>query len=412
MDAHIDYERLYRDTIPSVVSIYVGRRAPAMGAGSGFVYDVVGPGDGGSDSDSDADSNVNSDSDANTVADGDAGDAGRITATSEATDVTGYVVTNEHVVSGVTDVELRFADGQWRTGRVVGRDGYTDLAVVSVPGFPAGIRPLPVAGENPTPGRPVAALGNPLGLDGSVTAGIVSGANRSMPTSGGFAVPDVVQTDAPINPGNSGGPLVAVAVGGGTAGADGDVGTDMDGNGSGNRDGDVTEGGHGNATAATPSYEVVGVNRARQGDNIGFAISPAIVTRVVPSLIDEGRYRHSYLRTRTLDVTPTVAEANGLDEPQGVLVVDVATGPAAGDRLRRSTGTRTVRGQRVPTGGDVIVGLNGRELRSHEELMRYLITETRPREPVEVDVIRDGEQRTLSVVLGERPDPDGRIPVN
>ena len=94
-----------------------------------------------------------------------------------------------------------------------------------------------------------------------------------------------------------------------------------------------------------------------------------------------------------------------------MLVVDVATGPAAGDRLRRSTGTRIVRGQRVPTGGDVIVGINGRELRSHEELMRYLITETRPREPVEIDVIRDGNPRTLSVVLGERPDPDGRIPV-
>jgi S1-C subfamily serine protease len=393
MEAHIDYERLYRDTIPSVVSIYVGRRAPAMGAGSGFVYDVIGPGDGGSDS------NANSDTD---------------TAENGATDPTGYVVTNEHVVSGVTDVELRFADGQWRTGRVIGRDGYTDLAVVRVPGFPAGIRPLPVAAENPTPGRPVAALGNPLGLDGSVTAGIVSGANRSMPTSGGFAVPDVVQTDAPINPGNSGGPLVAVAAGSGTAGADGDrdAGMDGEGNESGNGDADVTEDGHGNANVATPSYEVVGVNRARQGDNIGFAISPTIVTRVVPSLIDEGRYRHSYLRTRTLDVTPTVAEANGLDEPRGVLVVDVATGPAAGDRLHRSTGTRTVRGQRVPTGGDVIVGLNGRELRSHEELMRYLITETRPREPVEVDVIRDGEPRMLSVVLGERPDPDDRIPVN
>jgi S1-C subfamily serine protease len=346
MYAEIDYERLYRDTIPSVVSIYVGRRGPAMGAGSGFVYDAT-----AAESVGDADTDAN-EHDAR------------------------YVVTNEHVVRGDTDVEIRFADGQWRTGRVVGRDAYTDLAVVRIPDAPETARPLPVATENPTPGRPVAALGNPLGLDGSISAGIVSGANRSMPTSGGFAIPDVVQTDAPINPGNSGGPLVALAM------ADDD-----------------------------PAYEVVGVNRARQGDNIGFAVSPAIVTRVVPSLVAEGRYGHSYLRTRTLDVTPTVATANGLDEARGVLVVDVATGPAAGDRLRRSTGTRIVRGQRVPTGGDVIVGINGRELRSHEELMRYLITETRPREPVEIDVIRDGNPRTLSVVLGERPDPDGRIPV-
>jgi S1-C subfamily serine protease len=205
-----------------------------------------------------------------------------------------------------------------------------------------------------------------------------------MRTSSGFAIPDVVQTDAPINPGNSGGPLVALVVDD-TAGADG---------------------------TADSAYEVVGVNRARQGDNIGFAVSPVIVSRVVPSLVEEGRYPHSYLRTRTLDVTPTIAAANDLDEPRGVLVVDVATGPAAGDRLRRSTETRTLHGQRIPVGGDVIVGVDGHEIHSHEELMRYLITETRPHEPIEVDVVRDGTPRTLEVVLDERPAPDRRIPVN
>ncbi|AUV81359.1 serine protease [Salinigranum rubrum] len=345
MHADIDYERLYRDTIPSVVSVYVGRGAPARGAGSGFVYGFADE------------------------------------ATSESGEQDGYVVTNDHVVTDATDVEVRFADGQWRTGRVVGRDSYTDLAVVRVPDLPTTARPLPVATENPQPGRPVAALGNPLGLDGSISAGIVSGSNRSMRTSSGFAIPDVVQTDAPINPGNSGGPLVALVVG-----AEDD--------------------------ALEPAYEVVGVNRARQGDNIGFAVSPVIVSRVVPSLVEEGRYRHSYLRTRTLDVTPTIAAANDLDEPRGVLVVDVATGPTAGDRLRRSTETRTLHGQRVPVGGDVIVGINGHEIHTHEELMRYLITETRPHEPVGVDIVRGGTPQTLEVVLGERPDPDGRIPVN
>jgi S1-C subfamily serine protease len=202
-----------------------------------------------------------------------------------------------------------------------------------------------------------------------------------MRTSSGFAIPDVVQTDAPINPGNSGGPLVALVL------ADAD-------------------------DTADSTYEVVGVNRARQGDNIGFAVSPVIVSRVVPSLVDEGRYRHSYLRTRTLDVTPTIAAANDLDEPRGVLVVDVATGPTAGDRLRRSTGTRTLHGQRIPVGGDVIVGVDGHEIHSHEELMRYLITETRPHEPIAVAVVRDGVPQTLEVVLGERPAPDRRIPVN
>jgi S1-C subfamily serine protease len=324
MNADLDYERLYRDVIPSVVSVYVGRRGPGSGAGSGFVYDDV------------------------------------------------HVVTNQHVVSDGGDAELRFADGAWRTGEVVGTDAYTDLAVVRVASLPADATPLPVASENPSPGRSVAALGNPIGLDGSVTAGIVSGSNRSMGTSNGFAIPDVVQTDAAINPGNSGGPLVAAADDGG--------------------------------------YEVVGVNRAKAGDNIGFAVSPAIVSRVVPELIETGRYRHSYLRTRTLDVTPTVARANGLDEPRGVLVVEVKAGPTRGT-LRGCDRTVRIDDREIPAGGDVVVGINGHELRSHEQLMRYLITETRPGEPVELDVIRDGVERSLTVTLGERPSPDGRIPV-
>jgi serine protease Do len=327
MTAHIDLERLYRDVIPSVVSIYVSRDGPGMGSGSGFVTE---------------------------------GD---------------HVVTNQHVVGAlgsgdVDDVELRFSDGSWRTGRVVGTDVYTDLAVVHVPALPATATPLTIASENPRPGRQVAALGNPMGLDGSVTRGIVSGANRSMPTSNGFAIPDVVQTDAAINPGNSGGPLVGVVNG---------------------HNGDEVE------------YEVVGVNRARQGDGIGFAVSPAIVNRVVPALVETGEYRHSYLRTRTLDVTPTVAEANGLDRPRGVLVVDV--GEREKNDLRGSRYTRTVRGREIPVGGDIIVGIDGHEVHTHEELMRFLITETSPGEPVDVDVLRDGDPTTLRIVLGERPQP-------
>ncbi|WP_224269481.1 S1C family serine protease [Haloprofundus salinisoli] len=331
MKSDIDYERLYEEVIPSVVSIYAAERGPMGGAGSGFVYDRT------------------------------------------------HVVTNEHVVRGGDGVELRFSGGQWREGEVVGVDAYTDLAVVRVGGLPESAVPLSVATENPKPGRPVAALGNPMGLDGSISVGIVSGSSRSMPTSGGFAIPDVVQTDAPINPGNSGGPLVALN-------------------------------GRENGDSSALSYEVVGVNRAKQGDNIGFAVSPAIVSRVVPGLVADGEYRHSYLRARTLDVTPTVARANRLDEPRGVLVVDVAAGPTGGDALRGSRYSRTVRGRDVPVGGDVIVGINGRTVNSHEQLMHYLITETRPSEPVEIDVLRDGEEETLEVILGERPTPSDRRP--
>ncbi|UVE49127.1 trypsin-like peptidase domain-containing protein [Haloferax larsenii] len=331
MSTPIDFEWLYRDVIPSVVSVYVGGRRRPGGAGSAFVYDDQ------------------------------------------------HLVTNEHVArladgSDTGRVELRFADGSWRVGDVVGTDAYTDLAVVAVDDLPADVGSLPLATQNPAPGRQVAALGNPLGLDGSISAGIVSGSNRSLPTSNGFAIPDVVQTDAPINPGNSGGPLVGRI-------ADGE---------------------------SDPAYEVVGVNRAKQGDNIGFAISPAIASRIVPDLVAEGRYRHSYLRARTLDVTPTVAEANGLDAPRGVLVVN-AVGPDGGEAFLNGCHEAVAhRGAEIPVGGDVIVAIEGNPVRTHEELMRYLITETRPGEPVAVDVYRDGDPATLVVELDERPVAGGR----
>ncbi|KTG19473.1 S1C family serine protease [Haloferax profundi] len=339
MSTHLDFEGLYRDVIPSVVSVYVGGRRRPGGAGSAFVYDDQ------------------------------------------------HLVTNEHV-SRLADrdskrVELRFADGSWRVGDVVGADAYTDLAVVAVDDLPDDAVALRLATQNPAPGRAVAALGNPLGLDGSISAGIVSGANRSLPTSNGFAIPDVVQTDAPINPGNSGGPLVGIT---------------SDGDG--------------------PPYEVVGVNRAKQGDNIGFAVSPVIASRILPDLVADGHYRHSYLRARTLDVTPSIAEVNGLDAPRGVLIVGTATGDSGDGVLRGCTEKAALRGWEIPVGGDVVVAIEGNPVRTHEELMRYLITETRPGEPVAIDVLREGDPMTLVVELDERPsatrdnrDGESQIPI-
>ncbi|MFC6836330.1 S1C family serine protease [Halomarina ordinaria] len=321
MTDHDSYEELYRSTIPSVVSIYLAGdgRTPG-GAGSGFVFDVD--------------------------------------STSEERE--GYVVTNHHVVGTNPSVDVRFSDGDWRVGEVVGADAYTDLAVVRVPDHPEDAAALPLAASNPVPGTPVAALGNPMGLDGSLTTGVVSGASRSMPTRDGFAIPDTVQTDAPINPGNSGGPLV------------------------------------------TTDGTVVGVNRARGGDNIGFAVSAEVAARVVPALVEDGEYRHSYLKVRTLDVSPTVAEANGLAEVRGVLVVDVGDGPGRA-ALRGATGTRRVRGRDVPVGGDVVTHIDGERVDTHEQLMRYLLLETRPGETVAVDLVRDGRERRVDLALAERP---------
>ncbi len=148
------------------------------------------------------------------------------------------------------------------------------------------------------------------------------------------------------------------------------------------------------------------MNRAKGGENVGFAISPAIVSRVVPELVASGRYRHPYLKVSTVDVSPTVAEANDLDEPTGVLVVDVRLGPSSG-ALVGCGGTTVVRGREVPVGGDVIVGVDGEPVRSHEEQTRYLLTETEPGEQVTVDLVRDGRRLTEQLTLGERSPNSG-----
>lgn len=275
----------------------------------------------------------------------------------------GYIVTNQHVVSNAEEVSVGFASGEWRTGEVVGTDTYTDLAVVRVESPPDTADPLPLTERNPDPGQPVAAIGSPLGFQGSITQGIVSGTNRSMPVGQGFSIPDTVQTDAAINPGNSGGPLVSM-----------------------------------NGT-------VLGVNRAKAGDNIGFAISADVVQRVVPSIIENGSYSHAYLGIQSIPLTPDVAEANELNTTQGVMVVGVAQdGPADGNlqAAERRTGPE---GQPVYVGGDVIVGIEGRTISSQHDLARHLLLHAQPGEQIEVTVLRDGERVTETVTLEQRPDP-------
>ena len=314
-----DYTRLYEGTIDSVVTLRVATEEGVVG-GSGFVYDRR-----------------------------------------------GHVVTNAHVVGDSETVEVRFRNGEWHTGTVVGTDPYTDLAVVRVARPPASAEPLPIAEGTPRPGERVVALGNPFGLEGSITSGIVSGVNRTMPTENGFSIPDVVQTDAPINPGNSGGPLVSV-------------------------DG-----------------AVVGVNtagiRAAQAENVGFAVSAAVVERVVPALVATGRYEHSFVGIFTLEVTPTIAEANGLAEPRGLLVVGIPNGGPADGVLQPTSSNATVDGGTVPTDGDVIVAVDGRPIDTHQALSRYLALHTSPGQTISITVLREGERRTVELELGSRPPP-------
>jgi S1-C subfamily serine protease len=276
-----------------------------------------------------------------------------------------HVVTNYHVVQGAGTVDVTFARGESVTAQVIGRDAYSDLAVVRLPRKPDYAEPLPLAKSEPEIGTRVAAIGSPYGLEGSMTAGIVSAVNRLVPSPNAkeFQIPNAIQTDAAVNPGNSGGPLV-----------------DLDG-------------------------IVLGVINSGGGENIAFAISAALVRRVVPALIKHGTYRHPYLGVGVVDVTDLVARANGLRRPRGVLVTNVdPTSPAAG-KLRGASGTKRVNGFAVPTGGDVILAIDGTTISTPQAFASYLALQTHPGERVTLTILRNGERRQVQVTVGARPPP-------
>ena len=292
------------------------------------------------------------------------GDSGSSSGSGFVYDDEGHLVTNHHVIDGADVVEIRFGTrGEWRRATVVGSDPRSDLAVLAIDDPPSTARPLEMAADRPRQGADAVAIGSPLRLEGTITTGTVSGVDRSLRLPSGPLVPDVIQTDAAINPGNSGGPLLAA------------------------------------------NGEVLGVNTARAStaDNIGFAVSAAMVDRVVPQLIETGEYTHPYLGVETRTVVPAIATANNLDSVSGAVITSVTSDGPAADRLRGPERAETVDGQRVPAGGDVIVGIEDSSVETDHDLLRYIALETNPDETVEVEVIRDGDRQTVEVTLGERP---------
>lgn len=277
-----------------------------------------------------------------------------------------YLVTNEHVVRDTAEPFLWFDDAGWREGRVVGMDLHSDLAVIEVlDGMPEEATGLPLV-DDPVPvGTEVAAVGNPFDLTGSFTTGVVSGRNRNIDIIGrDFSIADGVQTDAALNPGNSGGPLV------------------------------------------THGREVAGVVSAGQGENVGFAISARMTRRVVPALIEDGEFRHSRVGVLITDVTPELIEGNELPITWGVYVDQTQEGLPADGVLEGSTHETTVRGRTVPVGGDVIVRMahGGVDwpIPTTERLSAFLALHTDPGDTIEVEVIRDGEYRTVDLTLVSR----------
>ncbi|MDQ2049976.1 trypsin-like peptidase domain-containing protein [Natronolimnohabitans sp. A-GB9] len=273
-----------------------------------------------------------------------------------------HVVTNEHVVADADDIDLQYINGDWTDTQLVGTDFYSDLAVLEVDHVPENVTPLSFTEEFPVVGQEVLAIGNPYGLEGTMTQGIVSGVDRTVTVPDReFSFSNVVQTDAAVNPGNSGGPLV-----------------DLDG-------------------------DVVGVVNARAGENIGFAISAAMTRRVVPSLVETGRYEHSYVGISFATVDRTIASVNDLPDTTGIVVTDVESDGPADGVLEAATSRRR---DGVPVGGDVVFAIDDEPIPDQHALSTYLALETSPGDTVELECWRDGAETSVSLTLGARPDPD------
>jgi len=290
-------------------------------------------------------------------------------------DTGGHIVTNNHVVEGADTIWVTFSDGSLREAEVLGTDPFSDLAVLKVEDLPPGAVPLELGDSDSLQvGQRVIAIGNPFGLQGTMTVGVISALGRVLPTvttatGGSFSNPEIIQTDAAINPGNSGGPLLDSA------------------------------------------GRVVGVNtaiRTTTGGNmgVGFAVPVNTVKRIVPHLISEGTYHYPYLGI-TADNRFTLAQlAHELDLPvtHGVLVSAVEPGGPA-DRAGIRGGTRTARvlGTTVQVGGDIIIAIDGHPIQDFNDLIAYLVRETEVGQVVTVTIVRDGKEMDVSVRLGERP---------
>ena len=293
------------------------------------------------------------------------------------------IITNHHVVAQGSEIDVGIADDQWSPATVVGSDTHSDLAVLSIDDNVSAPETLSFVAEPQPVGTEVLAIGAPFGLNDSLSRGIISARGRSVQGLSRFSIPAAIQTDTEINSGSSGGPLV-------TLGGD-----------------------------------VAGVVFAAQGGNVGFAVSATLAKRVIPELRATGSYDHSYLGVTILAAEPQIAEANGLDEPRGVLVVETVDGGPSDGVLQpsitgESTSTTTngtvppnsstepsvppqLGRPALPTGGDIILSLAGTRVDTTAELGRVLALQTSPGETIPITVLRDGEEVVVEVPLGKLP---------
>lgn len=284
-----------------------------------------------------------------------------------------HVITNYHVALGSKNIDVTFMDGNTYHANIVGSDPFTDLAVLYVQDVPKyTLFPLTLGNSGALDvGEQIAAIGNPFGLSGSMTAGIISGLGRLLPSTASlgsrFSIPSIIQIDAPINPGNSGGPLL-----------------DMRG-------------------------EVVGINSAifsstGEFSGIGFAIPSNTISKVVPSLITKGSFSHPWIGLSGTNMTPEIANAIGLKESRGFLVVNTVSGsPAEKGGLHGGNKVVTINGMQIALGGDVIEKIDDKVVRKIDDILAYIESMKSVGENVSLTVLRDGKIQKLNLSLAPRP---------
>ena len=281
----------------------------------------------------------------------------------------GHIITNDHVIYDAKKITITFVDGEAFLAEIVGSDPYTDIAVIRVNSTIAMLNPLSIGNSNNLKvGEQVATIGNPFGLSGSMTSGIVSQIGRLLPQESGYSIPDVIQTDAAINPGNSGGPLL-----------------NMD-------------------------AKVVGINTAIQSASgefagIGFAVPSATIEKIVPVLIETGEFKHPWIGIQGHDVDPELAKVRELDSSKGFLIMAVIEGsPADLGGLLGVTETVEIDDREYPIDGDIIISVDGIEVRKISDILVHLQRNKVIGDSMELEVLRNGEILDITITLEERRD--------
>ncbi|MGE5863358.1 MAG: S1C family serine protease, partial [Nitrososphaerales archaeon] len=304
-------------------------------------------------------------------------------------DKEGHIITNNHVVAfnqgnNNNNYLVTFLNGNSYQAELIGNDPYSDLAILKLlDPIDIDLNPIPLGNSSSLRvGDTVVAIGNPFGLSGSLTVGVVSGLGRLLPSADSsnspfpqfattFNIPDVIQTDAAINPGNSGGPLLNL------------------------------------------KGEVIGINSAIYSNTgvyagIGFAVPSNTVKKVVQSIISSGKYLHPYLGVVGMDITPQLANIFGLKESKGFLITDITAGSPAAQtgKLQKGTITYNQRGEIIDSNGDVIIAIDDKEVRKIDDILTYLEREKKVGDTVKLKILRNNQLVDVDIVLGPRVSED------